>query len=452
MRYVGILLLGVLLLCPMAFAAGEKAAVQDWESVSGGIKALKNETVRKVETLDKQIGKDRQTLQRALNELKQKTAQARERADRLAARLRNLRERESELKRELDKSNAQMRKIESAVRNNVLLFLAGRNVQPALLSRPDWVERLNVMSTPERFPPMADVAFLMDGLLGAIAESDTTMTTTSADVPLLLRDGSQALANIMRVGAFQSVFVRDDDAGYLIANPETNLPQCAPYVTEDEEAQSLRAAMNGSGRLPLDVSGGRILVNPPKKVTMVDRLKSGGMFLWPIVAIGVLGVLLIIERCAVLFRVRLTGKDGNIENGVNSPAARVVKRMREVQEGDAETADRILEEAILDELPPLERFLQTLRVFAAVSPLLGLLGTVSGIIHTFRVITDHGNGDPTLLSGGISEALLTTEMGLIVAVPLLLCHHFLARRKNAIVLDMETAGAAYIARHSTGAA
>jgi biopolymer transport protein ExbB len=89
-------------------------------------------------------------------------------------------------------------------------------------------------------------------------------------------------------------------------------------------------------------------------------------------------------------------------------------------------------------------------VLAAISPLLGLLGTVSGIIQTFRIITAHGNGDPKLLSAGISEALLTTEAGLLVAIPLLLCHHFLTRRVNTVMLDMEAAGTSLIAAGSSG--
>lgn len=447
MRNIVTLLMVLIFLCPVANGAEKTVEVQDWNSVSGSIRELSKETIKKVQELDGNILRDRKQLKSALGEVRLKAANARKRADSLAARLRDLRKRESELRRELDKSQDQMKKIESSVRNNVLLLLSGSNIQPGLLGHPEKVERLKIMSTPDRFPPMADVSFLMDSLLNTISDSDKTMTT-GPDSPLLLRDGSQSTSNIMRIGAFQGIFMGDNDAGYLMVNTETNLPQCAPYMAEEEEAGVLIAAMNGSGLIPIDVSGGKILVNPPKKISLLDRLKSGGVFLWPIFSLGVLGLILILERCVVFFRIRLLGKEHKKCKTSNCPAARVVKRMGKARAGDAETADRLLEEAILEELPALERFLQTIRVFAAVSPLLGLLGTVSGIINTFRVITEYGNGDPTLLSGGISEALLTTEMGLIVAVPLLLCHHFLSRRKNTIVLDMETAGAAYIARQS----
>jgi biopolymer transport protein ExbB len=94
-------------------------------------------------------------------------------------------------------------------------------------------------------------------------------------------------------------------------------------------------------------------------------------------------------------------------------------------------------EAILHEAPRLERFNATVLVFAAVAPLLGLLGTVTGIISTFDVITKFGTGDPKLLSGGISEALVTTELGLMVAIPALLLGTLLSGRAQAMLRDLE---------------
>jgi biopolymer transport protein ExbB len=98
----------------------------------------------------------------------------------------------------------------------------------------------------------------------------------------------------------------------------------------------------------------------------------------------------------------------------------------------------LVAEAILSERPTLERFLPAVNVIAVVAPLLGLLGTVTGMIATFSVITEHGTGDPRLLSGGISEALLTTQWGLMVAIPALLAHALLAGRVDHIIADMET--------------
>jgi biopolymer transport protein ExbB len=99
--------------------------------------------------------------------------------------------------------------------------------------------------------------------------------------------------------------------------------------------------------------------------------------------------------------------------------------------------EEVLHEAILAEVPALESRLSVLSVGAAIAPLLGLLGTVTGMIHTFRLITIFGSGDARMLSGGISEALVTTEAGLIVAIPLLLLHAVLARRVRAITDGLE---------------
>ena len=109
----------------------------------------------------------------------------------------------------------------------------------------------------------------------------------------------------------------------------------------------------------------------------------------------------------------------------------------EVREADRETQESVLQEAILNQLPRVERGMAVLAVLGAIAPLLGLLGTVTGMIETFRVITLYGTGDPKLMSGGISEALVTTELGLAVAIPIMLCHTFLSRRVSHIVGDME---------------
>lgn len=107
--------------------------------------------------------------------------------------------------------------------------------------------------------------------------------------------------------------------------------------------------------------------------------------------------------------------------------------------------DCTLEEQIIREQGRLERFISAVGVLASISPLLGLLGTVTGMIDTFQAITLYGTGDPRMMSTGISEALITTQAGLAIALPLLLAHHFLKRRVAALVANMEEAGQGMIA-------
>jgi biopolymer transport protein ExbB len=130
----------------------------------------------------------------------------------------------------------------------------------------------------------------------------------------------------------------------------------------------------------------------------------------------------------------------------STPTCRVLSHVILHSGGTLVSMEKGLQEAILQELPKLERFLPTMSILAAVAPLLGLLGTVTGMIDTFRVITVFGAGDPRMMSGGISEALITTQLGLAVAVPLTLIHHFLERKVDRIVADMEEKGTTLVAR------
>jgi len=127
------------------------------------------------------------------------------------------------------------------------------------------------------------------------------------------------------------------------------------------------------------------------------------------------------------------------------PTGNVLKAGLEQQGQPRDIIESSLAEAILKETPRLERFLPALKVLAAIAPLLGLLGTVTGMINTFHVITVHGTGDPRLMAGGISEALITTQLGLAVAIPILVITALLGRKANRIASDMEEKAMALIA-------
>jgi biopolymer transport protein ExbB len=109
-----------------------------------------------------------------------------------------------------------------------------------------------------------------------------------------------------------------------------------------------------------------------------------------------------------------------------------------------EDMENALQEAILNEVPRLERFLSTLGMLATIAPLLGLLGTVTGMINTFHMITYYGTGDPRMMSSGISEALVTTMVGLVVAIPLMLAHTLISRRVESTIGQMEEKAVSFV--------
>jgi biopolymer transport protein ExbB len=133
---------------------------------------------------------------------------------------------------------------------------------------------------------------------------------------------------------------------------------------------------------------------------------------------------------------------------MKNPLGRILSVYSDKIAQDVETLSLKLDEAILRETPSIERGLITLAILAAVAPMLGLLGTVSGMIETFQSITLFGTGDPKLMSGGISQALVTTELGLAVAIPILLIHSALSSKSNRLIQILDEESAAIVARNA----
>jgi biopolymer transport protein ExbB len=213
----------------------------------------------------------------------------------------------------------------------------------------------------------------------------------------------------------------------------------------------------------MDISRGGALGQLTHSLSLWQQVPKGGPIVWPILAILALAVVIVIERVVFLLRKRLdadgltnriaalaeTGKwqactDLCARHG-KKPVARVVAAGLACCPGmQRETVENALQEAILREIPPMERFLSTLGMLAAIAPLMGLLGTVTGMIDTFHVITRHGTGDPRMMSGGISEALVTTMLGLTVAIPIMLAHTLLNRAVDKRIGQMEEKAVALV--------
>ncbi len=217
----------------------------------------------------------------------------------------------------------------------------------------------------------------------------------------------------------------------------------------------------GVYRLPmdvtLDISADRLSVSKD----LLSTLASGGLVMIPLGLVALAGILLVLERALVLTlarprtrqlerevigRVREGDPEGATEAAgrIRGPAASVLHAGLSARAGGRTAVEEAVEERAVRALPGLERFLSAIAALAAIAPLLGLLGTVTGMIATFDVITLFGTGDPRLLSGGISEALITTQVGLIIAVPLLLLHRILAGAVERSVTSMETLGVALV--------
>ena len=195
-------------------------------------------------------------------------------------------------------------------------------------------------------------------------------------------------------------------------------------------------------------------VEPKREKSWAEFMAAGGPTGWVIVGLGVLGAVLVMCRLVILGvlgrgagglveRIVPLVRQGQVEGArrmlghTRSSAGRVLAQLLDVLERSAQGREDAMVQALLYEAPRLERFGTMVLVFAASAPLLGLLGTVTGMISTFDIITEFGTGDPKMLSGGISEALITTQLGLVVAIPLLLLGNVTSGLAHGIQTKLE---------------
>jgi biopolymer transport protein ExbB len=271
-------------------------------------------------------------------------------------------------------------------------------------------------------------------------------------LPVVAADGSRQPQDVLRVGTFSAygadAFLRyDADAGELLAPPRqpSGLGQVADYLDSSAAVASL----------PVDPSRGTWLAQLQRQPKLWDRVQQGGLVGWVILVLGAFGLLLAVWRMVYLTRVG-RGVSAQMHDlsapRADNPLGRIIGVLGpKPQLADLETLELKLDEAILQETPPLEKGQGLLKLLCAVAPLLGLLGTVTGMIVTFQAITQGGGGDSRLMADGISQALVTTVLGLVVAIPLLFLHTLLASRSKGLIQLLEQQSAGLIALHLSGA-
>jgi biopolymer transport protein ExbB len=200
----------------------------------------------------------------------------------------------------------------------------------------------------------------------------------------------------------------------------------------------------------VDPTRGAIMALLVQTPTLKERIVQGGWIGYIILIIGAVGLLVAsLQFLSLLGAGRGVAKQQqDKEVSLKNPLGRILSVYNDKLAQDVETLQLKLDEAILRETPKLERGLITLAILAAIAPMLGLLGTVSGMIETFQSITLFGTGDPKLMSGGISQALVTTELGLAVAIPLLLIHSGLSSKSNRLIQILDEESAAIVARNA----
>ena len=203
-------------------------------------------------------------------------------------------------------------------------------------------------------------------------------------------------------------------------------------------------------RVAIDPSRGTILSLLIQSPNLQERVRQGGIVGYIILVLGVIGLVVGVLRILYLWNVgrKIRAQVGNSTPDPGNALGRVLGVYDETRHADVEALELRLDEAILQESAPIRRGATFVKVLSVVTPLLGLLGTVTGMIEVFQAITLFGAGDPKLMAGGISRALVTTVLGLVMAIPLTLLHSFISEKARSLVELLEEQSVGMVAERA----
>jgi len=311
---------------------------------------------------------------------------------------------------------------------------------------PDRSERLAAIADNKAVPTIADLEDLWIALQQEMTESGKVVTYRTRAIGA---DGNESERDVTRVGVFNAV----SGGKFLLHLPETGGLQELPRQPS-QRYRALAAQLDGasSGVVPMavDPSRGSVLSLLVQVPDLVERIQQGRLVGYIIIGLAAVGLLLALERMLYLAVVgwRMKRQLKKEIPSPRNPLGRVLSVYRDNPGVDTETLELMIDESIVKDTPRLQRGLSAIKILAMIAPLLGLLGTVTGLIETFQAITLFGTGDPKLMAGGISQALVTTVLGLMVAIPLILFHSGLLGKSRQLVGILEQQSAGLIARHA----
>mgnify|MGYP006283387885 CR=1 FL=1 len=395
---------------------------------------------------------NRQRVERFLEAEADREAQLREvrnevaAAEDEAARLENLRnelDRElNELRQQLDERQGEFGELFGVAR----AAAADLNEQlgDSLITTqfPDRGEGLSEMAQSDSLPTIEQLESLWFTFLQEATEQGKVVRYQASVVG---NDNAAEQEEVVRIGPFAAF----GDDGFLVFTQDK-----LRYLARQPGGGAVDAAqrvMNHDGpgvvKGVIDPSLGSLLGLVVETPTLRERIDQGGWIGYAIIVVAILGVLLALYRWIALSltSMKVRRQMGKHEPNNSNPLGRIQAAYEEHKGEDLGTLQMHLDDAVLKELPPLERGLSLVKVLAAVAPLMGLLGTVIGMIVTFQAITLFGTGDPKLMAGGISQALITTVLGLIAAVPLLILHAFAAATSRRLGQILEEQSVSLVA-------
>mgnify|MGYP005613088011 FL=1 len=398
--------------------------------------ALANEEWQQQERArEQQAQQDLASVSTELNSARARLAEAQRLSKELASQFASNEKQLVELNTRWEQASGDMNEIFAVTRqgaSDAVKLLGDSSVQGQY---PDRLTALKAMAQDKQVPDRAALALLPATLLQEIRESGRVV---QFDGKVLNAQGTASEQELTRVGSFalfgSEGFLQPSGEGLIpvLGLPGGLLSELTTYKGKEGEA------------LPLDPSHGVLLEMQAQAPTVWQQVQQGGQVGAIIVLLAAIGLGIAAVRLWTLSReltlVRRQLKSG--EYHADNALGRVLTVADKHPELSMETLELRLDEAILQETPRMERGIGMVKVIAAIAPMLGLLGTVTGMIGTFQAITQFGTGDPKIMAGGISMALITTVQGLVAAIPLILAHSLLQSRFTELsnVLEQQVAG------------
>ncbi len=311
-------------------------------------------------------------------------------------------------------------------------------------------ELIEKMSGADQLPSIEEIERVWFELQREMTESGKVV---SFPAEIAKPNGDKLQTNVVRVGTFNII---SDEGRYLQYVPEKGtLEELArqpsgPYLGWAANLASATSGMVKFGVDPTGPTGGSYLAALINSPNLEERWHQGGYVGYAITAVGAIAFLIAIWRLLVLSMMssKVSAQLKSSKANTDNPLGRVLKVHEDNPQMDTETLELKLSEAILKETPSIENSLTLLKIISAVAPLMGLLGTVTGMIITFQAITIFGAGDPKAMAGGISGALVTTVLGLLVAIPTVLLHTIVNGRAQRIIHILNEQSTGIIAEHT----
>ncbi|MBO7913854.1 MotA/TolQ/ExbB proton channel family protein [Vibrio splendidus] len=284
--------------------------------------------------------------------------------------------------------------------------------------------------------------------MSMVEQIQASSELSKSQIAFINGEGNTQTVDAYRLGSIGLV----TEQGYVSWN--TQREDAIAYLKQPSNGPtlaSLSALANGDvSNVVVDPSRGFMLDQLALEPSLTDRLQAGGVVGKVILGLLAIGLIIALVRgiSLAIARQKIRAQLKNPEQAGDNPLGRVLAVYNKEQNQTVEALELRLLEAVVDEQTHLEKGLSMLKLLAALAPMLGLLGTVTGMIETFQVITQFGNGDPKVMAGGISMALVTTVLGLVAAMPLLLAHNILSTQSENIRNILEKQGIGLVAEQA----